>query len=129
MTFILVSDRGRDHTHKAVFSGKDGAFNHRFSRLMSRRFRGLLSHRRRHMSHHLIELTACTPSAGCEKRQSENQVGFVRKRFFSPRLKFKSYAELNARLADRCIVLTQTHPHPIEKERRFPRCARRSGRC
>lgn len=86
----------------AVFIGKERAFNPRFSRLMS---------------HHLIEPTACTPAAGWEKGQVENQVGFVRKRFFSPRLKFKSYAELNAWLADRCIVLAQTHPHPIEKER------------
>ena len=69
------------------------------------------------MSHHLIEPTACTPAAGWEKGQVENQVGFVRRRFFSPRLKFKSYAELNAWLADRCIVLAQTHPHPVEKER------------
>jgi transposase len=87
---------------EAVFIGKDRAFNPRFSRLMS---------------HHLIEPTACTPAAGWEKGQVENQVGFVRKRFFSPRLKFKSYAELNSWLADRCIVLAQTHPHPIEKER------------
>jgi transposase len=87
---------------EAVFIGKDRAFNPRFSRLMS---------------HHLIEPTACTPAAGWEKGQVENQVGFVRRRFFSPRLKFKSYAELNAWLSDRCIVLAQTHPHPIEKER------------
>ena len=87
---------------EAVFVGKDRAFNPRFSRLMS---------------HHLIEPTACTPAAGWEKGQVENQVGFVRKRFFSPRLKFKSYAELNAWLVDRCIVLARTHPHPIEKER------------
>ncbi len=87
---------------ESVFIGKERAFNPRFSRLMS---------------HHLIEPTACTPAAGWEKGQVENQVGFVRKRLFSPRLKFKSYAELNAWLADRCIVLAQTHPHPIEKER------------
>jgi transposase len=86
----------------AVFVGKDRAFNRRFAQLLS---------------HHLIEPTACTPAAGWEKGQVENQVGFVRRRFFSPRLKFKSYAELNAWLADRCIVLAQTHPHPVEKER------------
>ena len=86
----------------AVLVGKGRAFNRRFQQLMS---------------HHLIEPTACTPAAGWEKGQVENQVGFVRKRLFSPRLKFKSYEELNAWLAERCIVLAQTHPHPVEKER------------
>ena len=86
----------------AVLVGKGRAFNRRFQQLMS---------------HHLIEPTACTPAAGWEKGQVENQVGFVRKRLFSPRLKFKSYEELNAWLAERCIVLAQTHPHPVDKER------------
>ena len=95
---------GQEARHARGVTGiQEGrAFNPRFSRLMS---------------HHLIEPTACTPAAGWEKGQVENQVGFVRKRFFAPRLKFKSYAELNAWLCDRCIVLAQTHPHPIEKER------------
>jgi transposase len=86
----------------AVFVGKERAFNRRFQQLMS---------------HHLIEPTACTPAAGWEKGQVENQVGFVRRRLFSPRLKFKSYEELNAWLTERCIVLAQTHPHPVEKEK------------
>jgi hypothetical protein len=86
----------------AVFVGKERVFNRRFQQLMS---------------HHLIEPTACTPAAGWEKGQVENQVGFVRKRLFSPRLKFKSYEELNAWLTERCIVLAQTHPHPVEKEK------------
>ena len=37
----------------------------------------------------------CTPASGWEKGQVENQVGVVRRRFFVPRPKFKSYAELN----------------------------------
>ena len=85
-----------------VLVGKGRTFNRRFQQLMS---------------HHLIEPTACTPAAGWEKGQVENQVGFVRKRLFSPRLKFKNYEELNAWLAERCIVLAQTHPHPVEKEK------------
>lgn len=86
----------------AVFVGKERQFNRRFTLLMS---------------HHLVEPTACTPAAGWEKGQVENQVGFVRRRLFSPRLKFKSYEELNAYLADRCIALAQSHPHPEQKAR------------
>jgi len=87
---------------EAVFIGKDRAFNRRFQQLMS---------------HHLVEPTACTPAAGWEKGQVENQVGFVRKRLFSPRLKFASYEELNAWLAERCVSLARSHPHPVEKDK------------
>ena len=87
---------------EAVLVGKERAFNRRFTQLMS---------------HHLIEPTACTPAAGWEKGQVENQVGFVRKRFFSPRPKFNSYEDLNAYLADRCVALARTQPHPEQKER------------
>ena len=45
-----------------------------------------------------MEPLACTPAAGWQKGQVEKQVGVVRQRFFSPRLKFKSYAEVNAYL-------------------------------
>ena len=38
----------------------------------------------------------CTPASGWEKGQVENQVGVVRRRFFVPRSRFKSLAELNA---------------------------------
>ena len=47
-------------------------------------------------SHYLVEPRACTPAAGWEKGRVENQVGVVRQCFFSPRLKFKSYAKFNA---------------------------------
>jgi transposase len=86
----------------AVFVGKERQFNRRFLQLMS---------------HHLVEPTACTPAAGWEKGQVENQVGVARQRFFSPRLKFKSYAELNAYLLDRCVAYAKTQPHPEQKER------------
>ena len=87
----------------AVFVGKERQFNRRFAQLMS---------------HHLVEPTACTPAAGWEKGQVENQVGVVRRRFFSPRLKFKSYEELNA-LARRPVrrAGAKTQPHPEQKER------------
>ena len=86
----------------AVFVGKERQFNRRFSQLMS---------------HYLVEPVACTPAAGWEKGQVENQVGVARQRFFSPRLKFKSYAELNAYLLDRCVAYAKTQPHPERKER------------
>ena len=86
----------------AVFVGKERQFNRRFLQLMS---------------HHLVEPVACTPAAGWEKGQVENQVGVARQRFFSPRLKFESFADLNAYLLDRCIAYAKTQPHPDEKTR------------
>ena len=55
-----------------------------------------------------MEPVACTPAAGWEKGQVENQVGVARRRFFSPRLKFESYADLNAYLLDRCVAYAKT---------------------
>lgn len=86
----------------AVLVGKDRAFNRRFEQMVS---------------HYLVEPVACTPAAGWEKGQVENQVGVIRKRFFTPRLKFKSYAELNAYLLERCVSYARAHPHPEEKDR------------
>jgi transposase len=81
----------------AVFVGKDRAFNRRFLQMCA---------------HHLVEPTACTPAAGWEKGQVENQVGVVRERFFTPRLRFASYEELNAWLLDRCVAYAKARPHP-----------------
>jgi hypothetical protein len=36
----------------------------------------------------------------------------VRERFFTPRLRFKSYDELNAWLLDQCIAYAKAHHHP-----------------
>ncbi len=55
-----------------VFVGKERVFNRRFL-VMCR--------------HYLVEPTACSPAAGWEKGQVENQVRTVRGRFFPPRLK------------------------------------------
>jgi hypothetical protein len=62
--------------------------------------------------HYLVEPTACTPAAGWEKGQVENQVGLIRERFFTPRLRVKSYEELNAWLLDKCIAYAKAHKHP-----------------
>ncbi len=83
---------------ETVFIGKDRAYNRRFLQMCS---------------HYLIDPTACTPASGWEKGQVENQVGLVRERFFTPRLRVKSYAELNALLMDRCVAYARAHKHPV----------------
>ena len=86
----------------AVFVGKERKFNRRFLQLCN---------------HYLIDPTACTPAAGWEKGQVENQVGLVRERFFTPRLRFTSYEEMNRWLLDRCIEHGLVHHHPEVRER------------
>ena len=66
---------------ETVFVGKDRLYNRRFLQMCS---------------HYLVEPVACTPASGWEKGQVENQVGLVRERFFTPRLRFKTYDELAA---------------------------------
>ena len=80
-----------------IFVGKDRQYNRRFLQMCS---------------HHLVDPVACTPASGWEKGQVENQVGLVRERFFTPRLRFKTYDELNAWLLDKCIAYAKTHAHP-----------------
>ncbi|MEZ0081756.1 DNA replication protein DnaC [Bradyrhizobium japonicum] len=63
-------------------------------------------------SHYLVDPVACTPASGWEKGQVENQVGLVRERFFTPRLRFKNLDELNAWLLDKCITYAKAHRHP-----------------
>jgi transposase len=82
---------------ETVFVGKDRVYNRRFLQMCA---------------HHLVEPTACTPAAGWEKGQVENQVGVVRERFFKPRLRFQSYEEMNAWLLDRCVAYAKAHRHP-----------------
>src|SRR6516165_4743827 len=82
---------------ETVFIGKDRQFNRRFLRMCG---------------HYLVEPTACTPASGWEKGQVENQVGVVRERFFTPRLRVTSYEELNAWLLDRCVAYAKVHKHP-----------------
>jgi len=85
----------------AIFVGKERAYNRRFLQMCS---------------HYLVQPVACTPSSGWEKGQVENQVGLVRERFFAPRLRVKSYDELNALLLDRCVAHARAHRHPEQRE-------------
>ena len=85
----------------AIFVGKERAYNRRFLQMCS---------------HYLVDPVACTPASGWEKGQVENQVGLVRERFFTPRLRVKSYDELNAWLLDQCIAYAKGHPHPERRE-------------
>src|SRR5579862_3890518 len=82
---------------ETIFVGKDRQYNRRFLQMCS---------------HHLVEPVACTPASGWEKGQVENQVGLVRERFFTPRLRVKTYDELNAWLTDKCVAYAKVHPHP-----------------
>jgi len=86
----------------AIFVGKDRAYNRRFQQMCS---------------HYLVDPVACSPAAGWEKGQVENQVGVLRRRFFVPRPKFKSYAELNAWLADRCLAYAKANKHPDRRDK------------
>jgi len=67
--------------------------------------------------HYLVDPVACTPASGWEKGQVENQVGVIRRRFFVPRPKFKSYAELNAWLEDRCLAFARANTHPEMRDK------------
>jgi transposase len=67
--------------------------------------------------HHLFEPIACTPAAGWEKGQVENQVSTGRRNFFSPLIKVKDWDALNALLKQRCEAWAQVTPHPIYKEK------------
>ncbi|HEX9016953.1 MAG TPA: IS21 family transposase, partial [Chloroflexota bacterium] len=80
-----------------ILLGKDRTFNRRFQQLAA---------------HYLVEPVACTPAAGWEKGQVENQVGFIRKRLFVPRLKFPDLGALNEWLSDRCRTLAAGQRHP-----------------
>jgi transposase len=81
----------------AIFVGRERAYNRRFLQMCS---------------HYLVDPVACTPASGWEKGQVENQVGLVRERFFSPRVRVKSYDELNAWLLDQCVGYARAHRHP-----------------
>jgi transposase len=80
-----------------ILGGRERQFNSRFTQLSS---------------HYLFEPLSCTPGAGWEKGQVENQVGLVRRRFFTPKIKAKDFKELNAILKEQCINWSKTHQHP-----------------
>src|SRR3954471_1120436 len=84
-----------------ILVGKERLYNRRFLQMCS---------------HYLVDPVACTPASGWEKGQVENQVGVVRERFFTPRLRFKTYAELNAWLLDKSIAYAKAHRHVEQPE-------------
>src|SRR3954463_5642292 len=86
----------------AIFVGRERAYNRRFLQMCS---------------HYLVDPVACTPASGWEKGQVENQVGLVRERFFTPRVRVKSYEELNAWLLDQAVAYAKAHPHPEFRDR------------
>src|SRR6201995_4930138 len=86
----------------AVFVGKNRQYNRRFLQMCA---------------HHLVEPGACTPAAGWAKGQGENPVGLVREPVLTPRLRVKSYDELNAWLLDKCIAYAKAHAHPERTDR------------
>jgi transposase len=87
---------------ETIFVGRERAYNRRFLQMCS---------------HYLVDPVACTPASGWEKGQVENQVGVVRERFFTPRIRVKSYEELNALLLDQAIAYAKAHTHPEFKDR------------
>ena len=72
-------------------------------------------------NHYLFEPVACTPASGWEKGQVENQVGLVRERFFTPRLRFKTYDEMNAWLLDQCVAYDEIMATGIKRQHEPPR--------
>jgi transposase len=84
-----------------VLMGKDRVFNRRFQNLAS---------------YYLFHLVACTPAAGWEKGQVENQVGVVRHRFFATRRRFADLEELNNWLSGECRHRAATTKHPELKD-------------
>ena len=85
-----------------IGTGKERKYNTRFLQLAS---------------HYLFEPCACTPAAGWEKGQVENQVGTNRKSVFVPRLKFGNLAELNAHLEEQMLAFAYTLRHPEFQEK------------
>jgi transposase len=82
---------------ETILVGKDRLYNRRFMQMCS---------------YYLVDPVACTPASGWEKGQVENQVGLVRERFFTPRLRFKTLDELNDWLLDKCVAYAKAHHHP-----------------
>ena len=85
-----------------VFVGKEREYNERFLQMCS---------------HHLVEPVACTPGAGWEKGQVENQVGTARGRLFVPRPHGRSYREFNTWLVEQCIREAKRLRHPTMKDK------------
>ena len=85
-----------------IGKGKERDYNQRFLQLSL---------------HYLFEVEACTPSAGWEKGQVENQVKSNRQSVFVPRLRFDSLADLNVHLAEQMIGEAHRCRHPEDEEK------------
>ena len=85
-----------------ILRGKERDFNRRFEQLCS---------------HYLFEPVACTPAAGWEKGQIENQVRMVRRRLFTPQRKAKDLQALNEALMGDCLAWAKSRPHPVFKDK------------
>src|ERR1700739_728506 len=85
-----------------IFVGRERAYNRRFLRMCS---------------HYLVDPVACTPAPWWAEGTVREQVGLVRERFFTPRLRVKSYEEMNAWLLDQCVTHAKAHRHPEQRDR------------
>src|SRR3546814_10931127 len=81
----------------SVFTGKARVFNRRFLIMTA---------------HYMIETTACSPAAGWETGQVENQVQTIGGRFFRPRLRFARLVDLHGWLAAAGRRWEERQPHP-----------------
>jgi len=72
----------------------------------------------------LFDPVSCTPGAGWEKGQVENQVGLARRRFFIPRSR-PGTSGLNDTLKEQCINWAKNHKHPTFSDKRFGDVRRR----
>ena len=84
-----------------ILRGKERDFNRRFEELAS---------------HYLFEPVACTPAAGWEKGQVENQVRTVRRRLLTPTRKARNLDELNHALQAECLQWAKKQRHPVLKD-------------
>jgi transposase len=96
-----IYDNLKTAVHK-ILRGKERLFNRKFEQLCS---------------HYLVEPVACTPGAGWEKGQVENQVGTIRKWLFTTRPRFASFTELNNWLNDQCLALGKKRRHPEDRSK------------
>ncbi len=95
-----IYDNMKTVIHK-ILVGKKRDINNRFAEMAS---------------HYLFEPIACTPAAGWEKGQVENQVNTSRCNFFTPLVKVESFDELNLKLEGLCLAWAKKTKHPELKE-------------
>jgi transposase len=81
------------------------------------------------VSHYLFEAEFCNPAAGWEKGQVEKNVRDARHRIWQSAPTFKTLAELNLWLKQRCLTLWQELPHPEDKRRTLSDCWQAEREC